>query len=124
MIDFKGNLDDPQTLLEFAYNKCYCLSIQVSPYEALIGEDIDILLGSRCSKVDRIRSSSPSHEEGEGDLIKVEDNIESTKSYIDVRRRILEFEVKDCIYLKVSQMKVVMRFCRKGKLSLCYIGPY
>ncbi|WMV19408.1 hypothetical protein MTR67_012793 [Solanum verrucosum] len=32
------------------------------------------------------------------------------KSYTDVRRRELEFEVNDWVYLKVSPMKGVMRF--------------
>ncbi|WMV42489.1 hypothetical protein MTR67_035874 [Solanum verrucosum] len=46
------------------------------------------------------------------------------KSYIDFRRRELEFEVDDWVYLKVSPMKGVMRFGKKGKLSPRYIGPY
>ncbi|WMV49630.1 hypothetical protein MTR67_043015 [Solanum verrucosum] len=46
------------------------------------------------------------------------------KSYTNVRRRYLEFEVYDWVYLKVSPMKGVMRFGKKGKLSPRYIGPY
>src|ERR1051325_4630347 len=46
------------------------------------------------------------------------------KSYIDIRRRDLEFEVEDWVFLKVSPMKGVMRFGKKGKLSPRYIGPY
>ncbi|KAH0661922.1 hypothetical protein KY284_026853 [Solanum tuberosum] len=46
------------------------------------------------------------------------------KSYTDVRRRDLEFEVDDWVYLKVSPIKGVMRFGKKGKLSPRYIGPY
>ena len=46
------------------------------------------------------------------------------KSYIDVRRRPLEFEVDDWVFLKVSPMKGVMRFGKKGKLSVRYIGTY
>ncbi|KAH0633253.1 hypothetical protein KY284_036039 [Solanum tuberosum] len=46
------------------------------------------------------------------------------KTYTDVRRRELEFEVDDWVYLKVSPMKGVMRFGKKGKLSPRYIGPY
>ena len=37
------------------------------------------------------------------------------KSYTDVRRRSLEFEVDDWVYLEVSPMKGVMRFANKGK---------
>ncbi|WMV20158.1 hypothetical protein MTR67_013543 [Solanum verrucosum] len=46
------------------------------------------------------------------------------KSYTDVRRRELEFEVDDWVYLKVSPMKGVMRFGKKGKLIPRYIDPY
>ncbi|WMV45529.1 hypothetical protein MTR67_038914 [Solanum verrucosum] len=46
------------------------------------------------------------------------------KSYADVRRRALEFKVGDWVYLKVSPMKGVVRFGKKGKLSPRYVGPY
>ena len=39
------------------------------------------------------------------------------KSYVDVRRRELEFQVDDWVFLKVSPMKKVMRFGTKGKLN-------
>ncbi|WMV57927.1 hypothetical protein MTR67_051312 [Solanum verrucosum] len=42
----------------------------------------------------------------------------------DMRRRELEFQVDDWIFLKVSPMKGVMRFGKKGKLSPRYVGPY
>ena len=46
------------------------------------------------------------------------------KSYADVHRRPMEFEVGDKVLLKVSPMKGVMRFGKKGKLSPKFIGPY
>ena len=46
------------------------------------------------------------------------------KSYEDVRRRELEFQVNDWVFLKVSPMKGVMRFGKKGKLSPGYAVPY
>ncbi|WMV24807.1 hypothetical protein MTR67_018192 [Solanum verrucosum] len=46
------------------------------------------------------------------------------KSYADVRRRDLEFDVHDWVYLKISPMKGVMRFHKKGKLSPRYVGPH
>ena len=36
----------------------------------------------------------------------------------------MEFEVDDWVYLKVSPMKGVMRFGKKGKLFPWYIRPY
>ncbi|XP_060183101.1 uncharacterized protein LOC132613058 [Lycium barbarum] len=46
------------------------------------------------------------------------------KSYADVRRRELEFQVGDWVFLKISLMRGVMRFGKKGKLNPQYIGPY
>ena len=45
-------------------------------------------------------------------------------SYANKRRRTLEFEVGDHIFLKVSPNKGVIRFRVKGKLNQRYIGPY
>ena len=36
----------------------------------------------------------------------------------------MEFEKGDKVYLKISPMKGVVRFCKKVKLSPCYVGPY
>ncbi|XP_040996082.1 uncharacterized protein LOC121242256 [Juglans microcarpa x Juglans regia] len=46
------------------------------------------------------------------------------KSYAERRRRNLEFQVGDRVYLKLSPMKGVSRFRKKEKLSLRYVGPY
>ncbi|KAF3648227.1 CCHC-type integrase [Capsicum annuum] len=46
------------------------------------------------------------------------------KSYADVRRKDLEFEVDDYVYLKISPMKGVKRFGKKGKLSPRYVGLF
>ena len=45
------------------------------------------------------------------------------KSYVDNRRRDLEFEVGYHVFLKVSPVKFVLRFGRKGKLSP-FVGPF
>ncbi|XP_019235653.1 PREDICTED: uncharacterized protein LOC109215985 [Nicotiana attenuata] len=46
------------------------------------------------------------------------------KSYADKRRRGLVFTIGDKVFLRVSPMKGVMRFGKKGKLSPRFIGPY
>ncbi|WMV09040.1 hypothetical protein MTR67_002425 [Solanum verrucosum] len=46
------------------------------------------------------------------------------KSYANVCRRDIEFQVDDWVFLKVSPMKGILRFGRKGKLSPRYIRPY
>ncbi|XP_055835089.1 uncharacterized protein LOC129903563 [Solanum dulcamara] len=46
------------------------------------------------------------------------------KIYEDKRVRSLEFMKGDRIWLRVSPMKSMMRFGKKGKLSRQFIGPY
>ncbi|GKE39536.1 putative reverse transcriptase domain-containing protein, partial [Tanacetum coccineum] len=46
------------------------------------------------------------------------------KSYADRRTKPLEFEVGDMVILKVSPWKGTMRFIKRRKLSLRYIGPF
>ncbi|WMV41007.1 hypothetical protein MTR67_034392 [Solanum verrucosum] len=46
------------------------------------------------------------------------------KFYVDVRRRELEFDVDEWVFFKFFPIKGVMRFRKKGKLSLCYTDPY
>ncbi|GJR26661.1 hypothetical protein Tco_1102893 [Tanacetum coccineum] len=46
------------------------------------------------------------------------------KSYVDKRRRPLEFEVGDKVMLKVAPWKGIMRFGKRGKLNPRYIGPF
>ncbi|KAH0748617.1 hypothetical protein KY290_027849 [Solanum tuberosum] len=127
VIDFKGNWDDHLPLIEFAYNNSYHFSLQMASYEALYER--------------RCRSPIGWFEVGEAGLIGpylvhqvmekvkvIQERLKTAqsrqKSYTDVRRRELEFEVDDWVYLKVSPMKGVMRFGKKGKLSPRYIGPY
>jgi hypothetical protein len=45
-------------------------------------------------------------------------------SYADNRRRPLEFEEGDYVYLKVSPLRGMRRFKVKGKLSPRFIGPF
>ena len=46
------------------------------------------------------------------------------KSYAYVRRRPLEFEVGDHVFLKVMPNRGVDRFGKRGKLSPRFIGPF
>ncbi|GJS24036.1 hypothetical protein Tco_0452668 [Tanacetum coccineum] len=46
------------------------------------------------------------------------------KSYVDNRRKPLEFEVGDRVMLKVSPWKGVIRFWKKGTLAPRYVGPF
>ena len=46
------------------------------------------------------------------------------KSYVDVRRRPLEFEVRDHVFLKLMSKRGVVRFSKRGKQSPRFIRPF
>ena len=46
------------------------------------------------------------------------------KSYVNRRRRPLEFEVGDHVFLKVMPKRGVVRFGKRGKLAPRYIRPF
>ncbi|RVW68715.1 Transposon Tf2-2 polyprotein [Vitis vinifera] len=127
ILDLQGNWDDHLPLVEFAYNNSFQASIGMAPFEALYGRkcrspicwnDVEerILLGPELVQLtvekvalikERLKVAQSRH-----------------KSYVDHRRQDLEFEVGDHVFLKVSPMKSVMRFRRKGKLSPRFVGPF
>ena len=45
------------------------------------------------------------------------------RSYANLKRNDIEYEVGDKVFLKVSPWKKILRFGRKGKLSPRFIGP-
>ncbi|GJX46368.1 hypothetical protein Tco_0271558 [Tanacetum coccineum] len=46
------------------------------------------------------------------------------KSYANLKRKPMEFEVRDRVILKVSPWKGVVRFGKRGKLNPRYVGPF
>ena len=46
------------------------------------------------------------------------------KSYADMKRKDIRYEIDEKVFLKVSPWNKVMRFKKKGKLSPRFIGPY
>ena len=46
------------------------------------------------------------------------------KSYADMRRKDIRYEIDEKVFLKVSPWKKVMRFEKNDKLSPRFIGPY
>nr|GEX85131.1 putative reverse transcriptase domain-containing protein [Tanacetum cinerariifolium] len=61
-------------------------------------------------------------------IVKIKSRVQAAhdlqKSYADVRRKPLEFQVGDKVMLKVSPWKGVIRFGKRGKLNPHYIGPF
>ena len=43
--------------------------------------------------------------------------VDRQKSYADLKRKDIQYEINEKVFLKVSPWKKVMRFGKKGKLS-------
>ena len=122
ILDLKGTWEEPFPLVEYAYNHNYQASIHMMPYEALYGRPCrspiywtevgessttcSNLIRDTLAKVDMIRRR----------LLTAQSQ---KKSYADRRRRPLEFEAGDHVFLMG-----VVRFGKRGKLSPRFIGPF
>ena len=104
VLDHKGRWKEHLPLVEFAYNNSYQASIQMEPYEALYGRPCRSLLcwteveESSITGPDLIKDTSEKVSLILQHLLKAHSR---QKSYTDVRRRPLEFEVRDHVFLKV-----------------------
>ncbi|GJR83866.1 putative reverse transcriptase domain-containing protein [Tanacetum coccineum] len=127
VIDFGSGWDKHLPLAEFSYNNSYHASIKAAPFEALYGRKCRSPV---CwSEVGDAQLTGPKmiHETTEM-IVQIKNRLLAArsrqKSYADVRRKPLEFEVGDKVMLKVSPWKGVVRFGKRRKLSPCYIGPF
>ena len=114
-------------LVEFSYNNSYHASIKAAPFEALYGRKCrspicwDEVGEARLIGPDLVRETTEKIERIKDRLKVARDR---QKSYADVRRKPLEFQVGDMVMLKVSPWKGVIRFGKRGKLNPRYIGPF
>ena len=101
--------------MEFAYNNSYQASIEMSPFEALYGRKCRTQV---CwDEVGERRLVRPELVQVTSEKVKiVYDNLKITRyrqrSYADNRRRDLQFEIGDQVFLKISPWKGVLRFGR------------
>ena len=127
VISWKGSWEDHLALAEFAYNNSYHSSIRAAPFEVLYGRKCRSPLcwdavGERAILgPDWVQQTVARVAEVRKNLLAAQSR---QKSYADVRRRDLEFQVGDDVLLRVSPTKGVVRFGTKGKLSPRYIGPF
>ena len=127
VLDFPGSWDRYIPLMEFAYNNGYQFSIGMAPYEALYGR--------RC-RTFMCWIELNEHKIIGPDLVKdTEEKVQiiqqrlkaasdKQRSYANLKRNDIEYEVGDKVFLKVSPWKKILRFERKRKLSPRFIGPY
>ena len=127
VLDHKGNWEEHLPLVEFSYNNSYQASIQMAPYEALYGRPCRSPIcwtevgESSITGLDLIRDTSEKVSLIRQRLLMAQSR---HKSYADVQRRPLEFEVRDHVLLKVMPKRGVVRFGNRGKLSSRFIGPF
>ena len=122
-----GSWDTHLPLVEFTYNNSYHSSIGMAPFEALYGR--------------RCRTPLCWHESGESVVLGPEIVRETTKtvkmirdkmkisqsrqkSYHDKRRKDLEFQEGDHVFLRVTPTTGVGRALKAKKLTPRFIGPY
>lgn len=126
-MDYPGSWDAKLPLVEFTYNNSYQKTIGMAPYEALYGRKCRSPL--HWDEVGERIVLGPELVQQSAEVIKrVRERMMTAqsrqKSYADQRRRELEFNVGDHVFLKVAPMKGVVRFGKRGKLNPRYVGPF
>ncbi|GKB97947.1 putative reverse transcriptase domain-containing protein [Tanacetum coccineum] len=127
VIDFGGSWDRHLPLVEFSYNNSYYASIKAAPFEALYERKCRSPVcwsevgDSQLTEPELIRETTEK-------IIQIKNRLLTArsrqKSYVDVRRKPMEFDVGDMVMLKVSPWMGIIRFGKQGKLSPRYVGPF
>nr|GEW91448.1 putative reverse transcriptase domain-containing protein [Tanacetum cinerariifolium] len=127
VIDFRGSWDRHLPLVKLTYNDSYHASIKAAPFEVLYGRKCR---SSVCwSEVEDSQLTGPKMiRETTEKIVQIKNRLLTArsrqKSYADVRRMPLEFDVGDKVMIKVSPWKGVIGFGKRGKLSPRYIMPF
>ncbi|GJT56008.1 putative reverse transcriptase domain-containing protein [Tanacetum coccineum] len=127
VIDFGNGWVKHLPLVEFSYNNSYHASIKAAPFEALYSR--------KCRspvcwpEVGQVQLTGPEIvQETTKKIIQIKQRIQAArdrqKSYADLKRKPMEFQVGDKVMLKVSPWKGVIRFGKRGKLNPKYVGPF
>jgi len=134
VLNFPGNWDRHLPLVEFAYNNSYQASIQMAPYEALYGRkcrsplhwDLDEVRSTSRNGSDGLRPEMIQESIDKVQVIKknMKTAQDRQKSYADKRRKDLEFNIGDQVFLKLTPQKGIRRMGKSGKLTPRYAGPF
>ncbi|PON33887.1 Ribonuclease H-like domain containing protein, partial [Parasponia andersonii] len=126
MLDFGGNWDDHLPLVEFAYNNSYQTSVGMTPYEVLYGRPCRSPL---CwAPEEHVTLGYELIEETTEKIKDIQERLKEIqsrqKSYADPKRREVEFDTSDSVFLKVTPRRGVTRIGVKSRLVLRYIGLF
>ncbi|GJU18165.1 putative reverse transcriptase domain-containing protein [Tanacetum coccineum] len=126
-LDFRKGWERHLPLVEFSYNNSYHASIKAAPFEALYGRKCRSPV---CwAKVGDVQLTRPEiiYETTEK-IVQIRQHLQAARdrqrSYANIRRKPLEFQVGDRVMLKVSPRKGVIRFGKRGKLNPRHIKPF
>ncbi|XP_024020452.1 uncharacterized protein LOC112091328 [Morus notabilis] len=127
ILDFGGRWGEYLPNVEFAYNNSYQASIGMAPFEALYGRPCKSPL-CWAEKEEHINLGPQFVRETTDRVQLIHDRLKAAqsrqKSYADNRRRPLEFEIGDFVFLKVTPKRGVSHFGVRGKLAPRYTGPF
>ena len=126
VIDYDSSWDRHIPLVEFVYNNSFQLSIRMAPYEALYGKKCRTpLCWTELNEKKVIDPDSIQETEEKVKMIRERLKVanDGQKSYADMKRKYIHYDIGGKVFLKVSPWKKVMRFGKKGKLSPRFIGP-
>ncbi|GKA92689.1 putative reverse transcriptase domain-containing protein [Tanacetum coccineum] len=127
VVDFGNGWVKHLLLAEFSYNNSYHASIKVAPFKALYGRKCRSPV---CwAEVGQVQLTGPEIvQETTEKVIQIKQRMQAAhdrqKSYTDLKRKPMEFQVGDRVILKVSPCKGVVHFGKRGKLNPRYVGPF
>ncbi|GJT29106.1 putative reverse transcriptase domain-containing protein [Tanacetum coccineum] len=126
-IDFGKGWVNHLPLVEFSYNNSYHASIKAAPFEALYGRKCRLPV---CwTEVGEAQILGPELiQETTKKIIQIKQKMQAArdrqKSYADLKRKPMEFQVGDKVMLTVSPWKGFVRFGKREKLNPRYVGPF
>jgi hypothetical protein len=127
VLQYDKNWDKCLSLAEFSYNNSYQTSLKMAPFEALYGRRCRTPLSwSQTGERKLFGPDLVNEAEEKVRIIQANHKVAQSrqKSYANIRRRPLRFQVGDFVYLRVSPTRGIQRFGVKGKLAPGYIGPF
>ncbi|GJR07682.1 putative reverse transcriptase domain-containing protein [Tanacetum coccineum] len=127
VIDFVNGWVKHLPLVEFSYNNSYHASIKAAPFEELYGQKCRSPV---CwAEVGQVQLSGPEIVKYTTEkVIQINQRMQAAhdrqKSYANLKHKLMEFQVRDRVMLKVLHWKGVIRFGKQMKLNPRYVGPF
>ncbi|GKF87999.1 putative reverse transcriptase domain-containing protein [Tanacetum coccineum] len=117
VLDFGNGWDRHSSLVEFSYNNSYHTSIKDAPFEELYGRKCRSPISWAEIGDSQLTGLYITHETTEK-IVQIKSRIQAVrdrqKSYANIRRKPLEFQVGDKVMLKVSPWNGVICFGKRG----------